>query len=94
MRARGESPFVVDVRRPDENAVGHLDGVLIPLQELPQRLDELASHRDEQIVVHCRSGARSAQAVEYLRAEGYDAVNLKGGLIAWRDEIDATVEVK
>lgn len=90
-RDRGDAPLLLDVRRPDEYATANLDGVHIPLQELPDRVGELEAHRDEQIVVHCRSGARSARAVEYLRAQGYDAVNLKGGILAWKDAYDPSL---
>lgn len=85
-------PFILDVREAYEYDIANLEGTLIPLQELPQRVDELEDHRDEMIVVHCRTGGRSAQAVQYLQAMGYDqAVNLKGGVIAWSQEIDPTL---
>lgn len=88
----GESVFLLDVRQPHEYQIAHLDGHLIPLGELPARLDELAPHRDEQIVVYCRSGARSGQAVQFLRAHGYaGAVNLDGGILAWSREIDPSM---
>ena len=89
---RGDAPFLLDVRKPHEYEIANLDGVLIPLDELPDRLDELAGHRDDEIVVQCRSGARSARAVEILRAHGFrGAVNLKGGILAWSDEVDPSV---
>ncbi len=88
-----ETPFILDVRRPDEYAITNLGGTLIPLDELPGRLDELEAHRNDEIVVHCRSGARSAKAVQLLREAGFDnAVNLKGGVLAWSDEIDPTMQ--
>lgn len=86
---RGDRPFILDVRKPHEYEIAHLSGVLIPVDELEGRLEELAAHREEEIVVHCRSGVRSARAVELLRARGFTgAVNLKGGILAWSDEID------
>jgi adenylyltransferase/sulfurtransferase len=93
MREEGNPPFLLDVRGPDEHALANLGGALIPLQELPQRLAELEPHRDDpMLVVHCRSGSRSARAVELLRQHGYaNAVNLKGGILAWSDEVDPTV---
>lgn len=86
----GEAPFILDVRRPDEYEIANLDGTLIPLDELPDRLGDIEAHRgDDLLVVHCRSGARSAKAVEMLRQAGFEnAVNLKGGVLAWSDEID------
>ena len=93
MREEGQAPFLLDVRQPDEYAVANLEGSLIPLKELPDRLGELESHRSDPIlVVHCRSGARSAKAVELLRAHGFEnAVNLRGGILAWSDEIDPSI---
>jgi adenylyltransferase/sulfurtransferase len=91
-RDAGEAPFLLDVRRPTEYEIANLGGTLIPVSELAERLDELAGHRDEEIVVHCRSGARSAQAVELLREHGFEhAKNLKGGILAWSKEIDPNV---
>ncbi|MEM1042077.1 MAG: molybdopterin-synthase adenylyltransferase MoeB [Bacteroidota bacterium] len=89
---RGERPFILDVRRPDEFAIANLDGTLIPLDELPNRLEEIEEHREESFVVHCRSGGRSAKAVQMLREAGFEgAVNLKGGVLAWSDEIDPSM---
>lgn len=92
MQEQGETPLILDVREEHEYAIANLDGTLIPLQQLPNRLDELEDRRDELIVVHCRSGGRSAQAVQYLRAFGFEnAKNLKGGILAWSREIDPTM---
>lgn len=89
----GEKPFVLDVRQPQEYALANLGATLIPLGELPQRLNELEGHKDDELlVVHCRSGARSAQAAQYMRSMGYKgATNLKGGIIAWNREIDPSI---
>lgn len=82
-------PFILDVREPDEYDFVNIEGELIPLGELPQRVNELKGKEDEEIVVMCRSGARSAQACLFLYGKGFDkAVNLKGGIIAWAKEID------
>jgi len=90
---RGERPFILDVRRQNEYDIANLDGELIPLDELPRRLDELEAHReDDLLVVHCRTGGRSERAVELLRREGFSgAVNLKGGTHAWSDDIDPSM---
>ncbi len=82
---------IVDVREPFEYEIARIEGSkLIPLGELPDRLDEL--DRDRYTVVHCHSGMRSAQAVQLLRREGFANVfNLAGGIAQWSEEIDPTV---
>lgn len=88
----GHAPFLLDVRKPDEFAIANLDGTLIPLDELPDRMDEIGTHCKDEIVVYCRSGARSAKAVQLLHEAGFEkAVNLRGGILAWSDEIDPSV---
>lgn len=85
-------PFLLDVRQAEEQAIADIGGALLPLNELPWRVDELAPHRDDpMVVVHCRSGARSAQAVQYLRERGFNAVNLRGGILAWSADVDPSV---
>jgi adenylyltransferase/sulfurtransferase len=87
---RGDDIFVLDVREPHEYQICNLNGHLIPLGELPQRVSELDSSRE--IVAHCRSGARSAKAVDFLRQAGFKKVrNLAGGVLAWADRIDQTM---
>ncbi len=86
----GEDVFILDVREPHEYQICHLNGHLIPLGDLPKRVSELDSART--IVAHCRSGMRSAQAVEFLRTAGFRKVwNLKGGILAWSDTVDPSV---
>ncbi len=88
----GKRPMLVDVRGEEEYAAANLDGMLIRLDTLPARVAELESYRDELLVVHCRSGARSANAVQFLLANGFKNVrNLKGGLMAWSREIDPSM---
>jgi sulfur-carrier protein adenylyltransferase/sulfurtransferase len=88
----GDRPFMLDVRRSNEAEIANIGGHLIPVDELPQRLDEIAEHRGDEIVVYCRTGGRSARAVELLRAQGFEgAVNLRGGTHAWSDEIDPSM---
>lgn len=73
---------VVDVRQPDEYGEAHVPGVrLIPLDQVPDRVDEFPTDREVYII--CRSGGRSAKAAEFLRARGVDAVNVAGGTLAW-----------
>ena len=87
-RERGDDAALVDVREPHEYALADLPGAIkIPLATLPKSLDRVP--RDRDVVVYCRSGARSANAVQYLRQMGYTrAVNLAGGVNAWAERID------
>src|SRR6059058_2217519 len=87
---RGDDLFILDVREPHEFQICNLKGHLIPLGELPRRVHEVDSSRE--IVAHCRSGKRSAEAVDFLRKAGFRKVlNLKGGILAWSDEVDPSV---
>ena len=88
---RGDPIFVLDVREPHEYQICSLpDTVLIPLGDLPKRVNELNSADD--IVVHCKSGIRSAKAVDFLKKTGFRKVkNLKGGILAWSDRVDPSV---
>lgn len=78
---------LLDVRSAEEAAADHLGGTLLPLNQLPWRVDELEPDRARRLLVHCRSGSRSAQAVAYLRERGFNAVNVRGGIEAWRREV-------
>ncbi len=82
---------LVDVREPFEYEIARIDGAqLIPLGEIANRADEL--QRGQQIVVHCHSGTRSAQAVRLLQQRGFSNVyNLEGGIDAWSEQIDPSV---
>jgi len=83
----GEDIFILDVREPHEYQICNLNGYLIPLGDLPKRVHELDSSRE--IVAHCRSGMRSAKAVDFLRQAGFRKVkNLAGGVLAWSDRVD------
>lgn len=86
----GEDIFILDVREPHEYQICNLGGYLIPINDLPRRVSELDSSR--QIVAHCKSGRRSANAVEFLRQAGFkNVVNLAGGILAWSDKVDPKV---
>jgi molybdopterin/thiamine biosynthesis adenylyltransferase/rhodanese-related sulfurtransferase len=86
----GDDLFILDVREPHEYQICNLGGTLIPLGDIPKRVNELDSSRE--IVAHCRSGKRSAEAVEFLRKAGFRKIwNLKGGILAWSDEVDPSV---
>jgi molybdopterin/thiamine biosynthesis adenylyltransferase/rhodanese-related sulfurtransferase len=93
MRERGEEFLLLDVREPDEFATAHIDGaLLLPLGELEQRLGELVEWKGARVVVHCKSGVRSARACEILRSHGFASVeNLSGGIEAWSLTVDANV---
>lgn len=82
----GESFLFLDVREPWEYAEANLGARLIPLGTLPGMIQELADHKNEEIVVHCRSGARSGAAQAMLQAQGFKHVrNLTGGILAWQN---------
>ena len=84
----GETPFILDVREPNEYQINRIPGsTLIPLGELPRRYQELP--KDRQIVAHCKMGGRSAKAQDFLKTVGFaDVLNLKGGILAWIDTVD------
>ena len=85
-----EDIFVLDVREPHEYQIVNIKGHLIPLGDLPTRIHELDS--SQEIVVHCKSGARSAKAVDFLRKSGFKrASNLTGGILAWADRVDPSL---
>jgi molybdopterin/thiamine biosynthesis adenylyltransferase/rhodanese-related sulfurtransferase len=88
----GVAPVILDVREPFEARICAIPGsILIPLGELPRRLDEL--DRTTEIVVHCKSGGRSARAVALLRANGFEkTANLAGGIRLWINEIDPSLQ--
>jgi len=87
----GEDVFILDVREPYEYQIAQIGGKLIPQNDVPQRLADIP--RDREIVVQCRSGARSQRIAEFLKQSGYPkVVNLAGGILAWADEIDPKVQ--
>jgi len=93
-RMQKEQPLVlVDVREPHEPGIADLPDwgqQLIPMREFLDRMDELDP--EEPLVLYCRSGSRSAWATRQLMEQGYAKVwNLKGGILAWRDEIDPSL---
>ena len=87
-----EDVLLLDVRTPEEfdGPLGHLEGAkLIPLQELPQRLDEIKSYKNKEIVVYCRSGGRSQRASQILIDNGFRKVkNMVGGMRAWNEMLE------
>ena len=80
--------LLLDVRTLDEfdGPLGHIAGaVLIPIQEIEQRIDELNKHKEKEIIVICRSGKRSQTGTRILISHGFNAVNMVGGMKAWND---------
>lgn len=87
----GEDFQLIDVREQDEYDLVNLDGELIPLGDVPKSANRIAE--DKPVIVHCRSGARSANAIAFLQKEhGFENLyNLKGGIIAYAKEIDPSL---
>jgi|SRR6185437_6850097 len=83
---------LIDVREPSEYDAANIQGQLIPLATVPQNQDKIA--KDKQVVIMCRSGNRSGQAVRFLENLGFENLyNLKGGILAYKAEIDPTLRV-
>lgn len=93
MRADGQEFLLLDVREPGEYATAKIDNtLLIPMQQLPARLEELSSWKEKPIVVHCHHGGRSMRVTQWLRQQGFTHVqNMAGGIDAWSQEIDKSV---
>jgi adenylyltransferase/sulfurtransferase len=91
---RGDVPLLLDVREPHERGIIDLPEhgqLLIPMGQILARLGEIDAGRD--VVVYCRSGVRSASVVKLLQESGIaHAVNLKGGVLAWRQDVDPTLQ--
>lgn len=84
----GEKVNIVDVREPHEHAEFNIGGVLVPLGEIrAMQVDELEPLKEEEVIVYCRSGARSAQAAMLLETMGFSNVkNLTGGMLNWQEQ--------
>ncbi len=91
-KTNGSSFFLLDVREPWEYEVSNLGGVNIPLGQLPERLTEIP--KDKEVVVMCRSGARSERAAAFLLQNGFSTVcNMTGGIRQWALAIDPSIPV-
>ncbi len=86
-QANNENLLIIDVREEWEHEEASIDGTkLIPLGDLPFRLEELAGNEDSEIIVHCKTGGRSGQAKKFLEQKGYNKVrNLLGGITAYNE---------
>ncbi|MEP1097137.1 MAG: rhodanese-like domain-containing protein [Cyclobacteriaceae bacterium] len=82
---------LIDVREQHEFQICNLDGELVPMGEVPHHVEKIS--KDKQVVIHCRSGVRSADVIRYLEQNhGYNNLyNLVGGVLAWSDHIDPTM---
>lgn len=86
MIEKGEKPFLLDVRTEEEynGPMGHIEGaVLIPVQDLENRYNELENQKGQTIIIYCRSGNRSMIAARILQAKGFKVINMLGGMRAW-----------
>jgi adenylyltransferase/sulfurtransferase len=87
---RGDKLTIIDVREPNEYQINRIAGsTLIPLGEIPRRYAEL--NPEDELIMQCKSGARSGRAADFLRSVGFKRVlNLKGGILDWIDKVDPT----
>jgi len=85
--ANNERVHIIDVREQYEFDEFNIGATLIPLGEIPNRLNELLSYKNKELILHCRSGARSGKAKLYLQNQGFTKVrNLLGGMVEWQQE--------
>lgn len=92
LQDKGEDFQLIDVREPYEAEIAEIGGELIPLGTIPDNVDKI--DKDKQVVIHCRSGKRSGDAILWLeKNHGFENLyNLVGGVLAWSDEIDNSME--
>lgn len=85
---RGEKINLIDVREPHEYEEANLGGKLIPLGKVQtMQVEEIEDLKDEEVIVHCRSGKRSAMACQVLDQMGFkNTYNLEGGILAWQEK--------
>jgi adenylyltransferase/sulfurtransferase len=87
MRDQGESYQLIDVREPHEYESANIGGELIPMGSVPEKLEQL--RKDIPLIIQCRSGARSGNVTQFLEKQGFqNAFNLKGGILAWIEQVD------
>jgi rhodanese-related sulfurtransferase len=91
MMDEGEDFQLIDVREPYEVEICEIGGASIPMGEIADNLEEIS--REVPVIIHCRSGKRSANVCAFLETQGFDnVINLEGGILAWADEIDTSLE--
>lgn len=92
LKESGEPFYILDVREQSEYDFANLGGKLIPMSQVLERSSEIP--KDQKVIVHCKMGGRSAQAIEILKEKGFDnLINLKGGIIAYAQEIDNSLSL-
>lgn len=80
----GEKFVLIDVREPYEHQEFNIGGSLIPMSNLESKIDDLAEHKDQEVILYCRSGNRSGIAQQFLLQKGFkNVLNLTGGMLAW-----------
>ena len=86
----GEVTLILDVRNEDEFAEGHLkNAIQIPVKELKENLSDIEKFKDELVLVYCRSGKRSAEAIDILKENGFkNLVHMKDGISKWDGEVE------
>jgi len=85
--ANNDDLNIIDVREQWEFEEDNIGAQLLPLGDLPHRISEIAHLKDVEVIVHCRSGARSAKAQKYLTSQGFsNVINLAGGIMAYRED--------
>jgi rhodanese-related sulfurtransferase len=91
--ASGSDVLLLDCREPDEFQFARIPGSrLIPMNEIPARLEEIAAYRERPLIVHCHHGGRSLRVVQFLRKQGFlRAQNMKGGIDAWSCRVDPSI---
>jgi len=89
------TPVKIDVREAHELQNGMIEGAIhIPMNSIPEKLDELAQYKSDTIVLICRSGQRSDQVGQFLEHQGFeDVINMVGGMNGWAAEVDSSMSV-
>ncbi|MFL5727860.1 MAG: rhodanese-like domain-containing protein [Cytophagaceae bacterium] len=83
---------LIDVRESHEFQGGHIEAELIPMNSVPQNLDKIS--REKKVIMICRSGNRSGNVIRFMEAQGFENLyNLKGGMLAWKKDIDSSMNV-
>ena len=89
------SPVLIDVREEEELEFGTFDGIIhIPMNKIPEKINELEKHKNDTIILICRSGKRSDQVGQFLEQNGFtDIINFQGGMNSWAASIDTSMTV-
>jgi sulfur-carrier protein adenylyltransferase/sulfurtransferase len=83
---------LIDVREQHEYQAGHIESALIPMNTIPQNLEKIS--KDKKVIMICRSGNRSGNVIRFMEGNGFENLyNLKGGLLAWKKEVDSSMNV-